>query len=84
MDVFVPNSDPPRCEDRKEMDAECNTMAKKRLDRDEPGSTGRVHTSLWVIRVVTQRTLCSTQCCSQGLAEQCTARQTCGDPAPWA
>lgn len=54
MDVFVPNSDPLGCEDRKEMNAECNTMAKKRLDRDEPSSTGRVHRSLWVVGVATQ------------------------------
>lgn len=64
--------------------AKCNTMAKKSLDRDEAGSTGRVHMSLWVIGVATQWTLCSMQCCSQCLAEQCTARQNCGEPAPWA
>lgn len=27
--------------------AECNTMAKEKLGRDEAGSTGGVHTSLW-------------------------------------
>lgn len=57
---------------------------KEKAGQDEPGSTGRVHTSLWIIGVATQWTLCSTQCCSQWLAEQCTARQTCGDPALWA
>lgn len=59
--------------------AECNAMGKKRLDRDDTGSTGRVHTSLWVIGVATKRTLRSTQCCSQRLAYQCTARQTHGE-----
>lgn len=41
-------------ETERRWNAECNTMAKKRLDRDEPGSTGRVHGSLWVVGVATQ------------------------------
>lgn len=78
MDVFVANSDPLNVKTERRWNAECNTMAKKRLDRDEPG---RAHRSLWVVGVATQWTLCSTQGCSQRLAEQCTARQTCGGPS---
>lgn len=56
VDVFVPNSDPLNVKTERRWNAERNTMAKKRLDRDEPGSTGRVHTSLWVVGAATQWT----------------------------
>lgn len=77
--MLVPRSDPLDAKTGGRQNAEGNTMGKKRLDRDDTGSTGRVQTSLWAIGVATRRTFRSTQCCARCLGYQCTARQTHGE-----